>query len=158
MKFPSRVYTEEEVELARTLIRRGYRHRIRIIGSQDFRSKVRAALSLIKKAGKYDFLRSYIRSIVEINGLSQLREADASIWLNKYAVEDPYEAASFIMQKAWQMSIYLQGIRHYGHIGETAAIKERIRFLKELRDRCRDPKIRSECDKILSLWQESVFL
>ncbi|HIE14656.1 TPA: hypothetical protein EYP70_05230 [Candidatus Bathyarchaeota archaeon] len=158
MKFPEKVYTEDEVRLARSLVRAGYHHKLRVVGSKEFRLKVEEALKLVKKAGRYDFLRRYIRSIIEVDGFSQLREADASIWLNWYAVEDPIEAASFIIQKAWQMSVYLEGIKHYGHLGETAAISERIKFLRDLKAKSHDPKIKEECEKKLKTWEESVFL
>jgi len=158
MAFPRRVYTQDEVRRAKSLIDGGYRHRLRIIGSPEFKSKVKDALSLIKEAGRYDFLRRNIRAIVEIEGLSQLREAEASIWMNRYAVEDPFEAAGFIIQKAWQMDAYLRGVLYYGHVGETAAVSVRISFLRELKAKSRDPKVREECERRLRLWEESKLL
>ena len=158
MDFPKRVYTQDEVRRARSLIERGYRHRLRVVGSPEFRSKVKEALKLIEKAGRYDFLRRNIRAIVEIDGLSQLREAEASIWMNRYAVEDPLEAAGFIIQKAWQMDAYLKGMIYYGHLGETAAVNARLNFLKELKAKSRDPKVREECERRLRLWEESRLL
>lgn len=158
MKFPERVYTTSEVELARSLIDKGYRHRLRIIGSEAFRSKVKEALKLIKKAGYYNFLRTYIKRILEIEGLSQLRESEASIWVNKYAVEDPYEAAGFIIQKAWQMKAYLEGLPYYGHVGEFEATKIRIKFFKDLKKRSKDLEVQKRCEKIIKFWEESVFL
>ncbi len=77
MDFPTRVYTEEEVRQARALIDRGYKHRIGIRGSATFRQKVRKALALIKTAGYYDFFRTYVRSIKQVDGLTQLRQAEA---------------------------------------------------------------------------------
>ena len=158
MEFPKRIYTEEEVTLAKTLIEMGHQHRLQIIGSKEFRRKVREALKMIKKAGYYNFLRTYIRAIREIDGLSQLREAEASIWANKYTMENPIEAAGFIIQKAWQMRDYIEGEPYYGHIGETRAVRIRIKFLERLKERSKDPKIREECEMRLKLWDESVFL
>ena len=86
LSFPERIYTVKEVEKARELIQSGYRHRLTIKGTKVFKQKVRQALKLVKTAGYYDFLRTYIRNIIEIDGLTQLREADAAIWANKYAV------------------------------------------------------------------------
>ncbi|MDI6847018.1 MAG: hypothetical protein QMD23_02665 [Candidatus Bathyarchaeia archaeon] len=60
---------------------------------------MKQALKLVKTAGYYNFLRTYLRSIVEIDGLTQLREADAAIWANKYAMENPVDAASLFIQK-----------------------------------------------------------
>jgi len=74
MDFPERVYTTEEVKKARSLIEKGYKHNLKAKGSPDFVAKVEEALQLIKTAGYYDFLRTYIRTIREITGLSQLRE------------------------------------------------------------------------------------
>lgn len=157
MKFPKRVYTYEEVKMARSLIEKGYRHRLRLVGSSDFKEKVRRALKLIKTAGYYDFLRVYIRRIVEVKGFSQLREADASIWANKYAVKNPVEAASFLVQKAWQMKAYLDGVLYFD-IGEFDIVKKRLEFLKVLSKKSRNPAVREECKKRLKLWDESKFL
>ena len=77
MEFPRRVYTGEEVQRAKELIDSGYKHQLAIKGSPDFERKVQRALELVKTAGYYDFLRTYIRSIMEIDGLTQLHEADA---------------------------------------------------------------------------------
>ncbi|NWF86954.1 hypothetical protein HXY32_04000 [Candidatus Bathyarchaeota archaeon] len=103
MEFPKRIYTNGEVKKAKELVDKGYKHRLRAKGSPDFKQKVKQALQLVKTAGCYDFLRTYIRSITEIDGLTQLREADAAIWTNKYAVENPVDAASLFVQKANNM-------------------------------------------------------
>lgn len=158
MEFPEKIYTHEEIRLARSLIEGGYRHRLRIVGSKAFKEMVREALKLIRRAGYYDFVRANLRMIKEIDGFSQLREADATLWANTYVMRDPVNAASFIFQKAWQMSEYLMERRHYGHIGETLAINMRVRFLKRLRDRIRDPEVKAECERKLKLWDEGVLL
>ena len=158
MKFPERVYTRAEVRLARVLIDEGYRHRLRVVGSKLFKEKTREALRLIRTAGRYDFLRTYIRTVRQIDGLSQLREAEASIWANLYAVDDPLGAACFLIQKAWQMKSYIEGKVYYGHLGETRAVDARLEFLEELGKKSKDPKIRQECQRRVRAWDESKFL
>jgi len=158
MKFPERVYTYDEVRLARVLIGKGHRHRLRVVGSQAFKEKTRKALKLIKTAGQYDFLRTYIRMIREIDGLSQLREAEAAIWANIYAVNDAIGAACFFVQKAWQMKDYIEGKTYYGHIGETRAFDKRLRFLETLSRKSRDPRVREETERKMREWDESRFL
>ena len=68
MNFPERVYTKDEVKQARELIENGYKHDLKVNGSTNFIAKVEEALELIKSAGYYDYLRTYIRVIREIEG------------------------------------------------------------------------------------------
>jgi len=156
MKFPERVYTEDEVQKARTLIGQGYKHELRVKGSQDFKSKVEKALELIKIADYYDFLRTYIREIVEIDGLSQLRESEVAIWVNKYSVADPVEAAGFLIQKTQQMKDYTEG-RLYYDTGEIRAVNKRIEFLKALKERSKDQALKKRCEEILKAWTETTY-
>ena len=156
MTFPKRVYTVEEVKKARELIAKGYKHRLKVVGSPDFKGKVKAALKLIKTAKHYDFLRTYIRNIREIGGLSQLREEEAAIWANNYAVADPVEAAGFIVQKAQQMKDFIEGRLYYDK-GEAEAVKKRIEFLETLRDRSKDQDVKKECEENLKRWAELMF-
>ncbi|MGC9345494.1 MAG: hypothetical protein ACP5ER_01705 [Candidatus Bathyarchaeales archaeon] len=158
MKFPKRIYTAEDVEKAGELVKKGYKHRLRVKGSPNFKQKVKQALDLIKTAGYYNFLRTYIRSIVEIDGLTQLREADAVIWANKYAVENPVDAASVFIQKANHMKEYLEGKLYYGGAAETRSVQKRIEFLKLLKKKSRKKEIKEECERLLKSWSESVFL
>jgi hypothetical protein len=156
VKFPKRVYTVEEVQKAKKLIEKGYRHRLRIKGSQKFKHKVEEALNLVKTANHYDFLRTYIKHIVEIGGLTQLREAEASIWANKYTVADPVEAASLFIQKAHQMKDYIEGRLYYDK-GETTAVKKRIEFLETLRERSKSRAVKKKCEELLKSWTETTF-
>jgi hypothetical protein len=156
MGFPERVYTVEEVKRAGVLIAKGYKHRLRVVGSQDFKRKVREALKLIKAAKYYNFLRTYIRQIREIGGLSQLREAEVAIWANKYAVADPIEAAGFIIQKAQQMKDFIEGKLYYDK-GEMGAVEKRIEFLETLRDTSKDQAIKKKCEENLKRWAELTF-
>ena len=156
MKFPRRVYTVEEVKRARSFIAKGYKHRLRVTGSPDFKLKVKEALKLIKTAKYYDFLRTYIRQIREVGGLSQLREAEVAIWTNKYTVADSIEAAGFIIHKAQQMKDFIEG-RLYYETAEVRAVKKRIDFLETLRDKSKDQTVKEKCEENLKKWAELMF-
>jgi len=155
LEFPKRVYTREEVQKAKEIIDKGYKHRLRVKGSLDFKQKVKQALRLVKTAGYYDFLRTYIRNIIEINGLTQLREAEASIWANEYAVENPVDAASLFVQKANHMKEYLEGKLYYGGEAEKRSVEKRIQFLEILKKKSREKAVKEECERFLNLWSES---
>jgi len=158
LEFPKRIYTTEELEKAGELVKKGYKHHLRVKGSLVFKQKVRQALKLIKTAECYNFLRTYIRSVVEIDGLTQLREADASIWANKYAVQNPVDAASLFIQKANHMKEYLEGKLYFGGAAETRSVQKRIEFLETLKKKSRNKQVKEECDRLLKSWRESVFL
>jgi len=155
LEFPRRVYTAEEVRQAKALIDKGYRHRIGIRGSADFKQKVRKAVALVNSAGYYDFLRTYIRSIKQIDGLTQLRQAEATIWANGYAVENSVDAASVLVQKANNMKEYLAGELYYGGAAEKRSGEKRIEFLKALKNKTREKEVVEECEKLLKMWKES---
>lgn len=154
MEFPERVYTQEEVEKARALLQKGYKHELKIQGSQQFKDRMKQVLKLIKTADYYDFLRTYIRQIIEIEGLSQLHEADAVIWANMSTLSDLIDAASYAVQKAQQMKDYLEGNLYYG-TGENAAMEKRLEFIKTLRDKSKRAKIRKRCEELLMEWDET---
>ena len=154
MEFPERVYTQEEVEKARALLQKGYKHELKIQGSQQFKDKMKQVLKLIKTADYYDFLRTYIRQIIEIEGLSQLHEVDAVIWANMSTLSDLIDAASYTVQKAQQMKDYLEGNLYYG-TGENAAMEKRLEFIKTLRDKSKRAKIRKRCEELLMEWDET---
>ena len=100
MSFPDRVYTTEEVKSAKALVDKGYKHNLTIEGSPDFMQKVNQIIELIKTADYFDFLRTYVRKIMEIDGISQLRETEVAIWASKFAVENPVDAASSVYSKS----------------------------------------------------------
>jgi len=154
--FPERVFTEEEVLKARELIKKGHRHRLRVKGSTEFKKSVREALKLIKTAGYYDFLRTYIRQIVEIEGFSQLHEGDSAIWANKPMLVDIVDAASYMVQKAQQMKDYIEGRLYYG-TGEATAMQKRVEFLEVLRKKSRNRDVKDRCKELLKRWSESRF-
>ena len=155
MNFPARVYTEEEVRQARALIAEGYKHRIGIKGTAAFKQKVRKALAHVKTAGYYDFFRTYIRSIKQVDGLTQLRQSEAAIWANEYAVENAVDAASVFVQKANSMKEYLEGELYYGGAAEKRSDKKRIEFLEALKSKTPEKEVAEECQKLLKMWKES---
>ena len=155
MTFPERVYTQDEVTKARELIQKGYKHALKIEGDQQFKNKMEQVLDLVKTADYYDFLRTYIRQIVEMEGFSQLHEADAAIWANMSMLSlDPVDAASYVVQKAQQMKDYLEGNLYYG-TGEIAAIEKRLEFIKTLKTKSKNEKIKEKCEEFLKKWADT---
>lgn len=155
MTFPLRVYTEEEHKLAKQLLDKGYKHNLEVSGSSDFVKKVNKALALVKTAEAYGFLRTYIRQITEIDGITQLRETEVAIWANKFAVENIVDFASLLVQKAYHMKEYMEGKLYYGGASEKRTVQKRIEFLEKLRDKTEEKSVKEECDRLLKMWQES---
>jgi predicted small secreted protein len=155
MKFPDRVYTTSEVKKARELIQRGYKHNLEVEGTPDFKLKIDQILELTKTASYYEFLRTYIRKIVEIDGLTQLRETEVAIWANKFAIENPVDGASFVIQKAYTMKEYIDGHVYYGGLAEKRSIDKRLEFLASLRNKTQDENVKTECERLLKMWEES---
>jgi hypothetical protein len=155
LKFPERVYTEKEVKKARELTEKGYKHTLTVEGSPNFKQKVNQALELTKTAGYYEFLRTYIRQITEIDGLTQLRETEAGIWANEFAVENPVDSASLLIQKANHMKEYLEGKLYYGGNAEKRSVEKRIHFLEVLKSKSQDEKVKEECARLLQMWEDS---
>jgi len=154
VEFPERVFTEEEVKRAKELIEKGYKHRLRIVGSRGFKREIEKTLKLIKTGGYYDFLRTYIRQIQEIEGFSQLHEADATIWANMPMLVDVVDAASYIVQKTQQMKDYLEGKLYYG-TGEISAIEKRLEFLEKLKGKSKSQDVKKRCEELLKRWSET---
>lgn len=155
MKFPERVYTTNEVKTAKKLIENGYKHLLTTEGSPSFKQKVTETLELLKTAEHYEYLRTYIRQIIEIDGLTQLRETEATLWANKYAVDNPVDAASLFIQKASQMKEYLEGKLYYGGSAEKRSIEKRIEFLQVLQNKTSNKVVKAECARLLKMWEES---
>jgi hypothetical protein len=155
VSFPDRVYTSEEVKKAKILVDQGYKHDLITEGSPEFRKQVNQTLELIKTAGYSDFLQSYIRKIMEIDGITQLRETEVTIWANKFAVENPVDFASLLIQKAYHMKEYLEGELYYGGNAEKRSVAKRIEFLQALKEKTSDKAIKDECERLLELWKES---
>jgi len=155
LEFPERVYTEKEVKTARELVYKGYKHSLTVEGSPNFKQKINQALELVKTAGYYEFLRTYIRKIIEIDGLTQLRETEAAIWANKFAVENPVDAASLLIQKANHMKEYLEGKLYYGGTAEKRSVEKRIKFLEVLKEKSQDESVKEECSRLLQMWEDS---
>ncbi len=156
MNFPERVYTVEEVQQARELIEKGYKHSVTIEGKTDFKQKVEEILNLVKTADYYDFFRTYIKKIVEIEGLTQLRESEVAIWASKYTIADPVDAASLFIQKAQQMKDYVDGKLYY-EMAEIGAIKKRIEFLETLKEKSNNHAVKKSCEELLKRWAETTF-
>jgi len=154
VEFPERVFTEDEVKRAKELIDKGYKHGLRIVGSPRFKTEIEKVLKLIKTAGYYDFLRTYIRRIEEIEGFSQLHEADVAIWANMQMLVDAVDAASYIVQKAQQMKDYLDGKLYYG-TGEMSAIEKRLEFLEKLKEKSTSQDVKKKCEGLLKRWSET---
>jgi hypothetical protein len=155
LKFPERVYTEEEVKKAKQLIDSGYKHDLTVTGNPAFTKKVNKALELIKTAGCYESLRTYIRQIVEIDGITQLRETEVAIWANKFAVENAVDFASLLVQKVYHMKEYLEGELYYGGNAEKRSVQKRMEFLEVLKNKSADPSVKEECERLLEMWRES---
>lgn len=153
--FPERVYTTAEVKKARKLLDEGYQHTLVVEGRQGFKEKANQAVELTKTAGYYDFLRTYIRQIIEIDGITQLRETEIAIWTNNYAVENPVDAASLFIQKAYQMKEYLEGEVYYGGNAEKRSVEKRITFLEDLKQKSSDQTTKEECERLLQMWKDS---
>ncbi len=155
MSFPDRVYTAEEVKKAKTLVDEGYKHNLIVEGTPEFRKQVNQAIELIKTSGYYDFLQSYIRMIMEIDGITQLRETEVAIWANKFAVENPVDAASLFIQKAHHMKEYLEGELYYGGNAEKRSVTKRMEFLQILKEKTNDREVKAECERLLEMWKDS---
>jgi hypothetical protein len=155
LSFPETVYTTKEVKAAKKLVDQGYKHNLTVQGEREWTNKVNEALELIKTAGYYEYLRTYIRRIQEIDGLTQLRETEVAIWANKFAVDNPIDAASLFIQKASSMAEYLQGKLYYGGAAEKRSVAKRIEFLQTLKEKSADKEVKEECTRLLDLWQNS---
>lgn len=156
MDFPERVYTKDEVKQARELIEKGYKHDLQIKGKPEFVTKVKHAIKLIETAGYCDFLQKYIRTIKEIDGLSQLREEEAAIWFHVKALDDPIDDAGFIIQKTQQMKDFIEG-RLYYETAEIRAVKKRLEFVEALKNKTDNPDIKQKCEENLKRWNEQPF-
>lgn len=155
MSFPEKVYTGKEVKAAKLLVDQGYKHKLMVEGKSDFTRKVKEALEYIEAAGYLDYLQTFIRSITEIDGMTQLRQTEVAIWANKFAVDNPVDAASLFIQKAYTMQEYLDGKLYYGGKAEKRSIAKRIEFLQTLKEKTSDRSVKEECDRLLGLWNDS---
>jgi len=155
LDFPERIYTTEEHKKAKELIDKGYKHRLSVEGSLDFRQKVYRVLELVKIADYYESMRTYIRKIIEIDGLTQLRETEAAIWANKFAVENPVDAASLFVQKTYLMKQYIDGELYYGGSSEKRSVEKRMEFLELLKNKSREKDVIEECERLLQMWKDS---
>jgi len=156
LSFPDKVFTGKELKAAKALVDQGYKHSLTVEGEPEFIEKVQEALEFIKTAGYTDYLQTYIRKIMEIDGMTQLRQSEAAIWANKFAVENPVDAASLFIQKAYHMQEYLEGKLYYGGFAEKRSITKRIEFLETLKEKSKDSDVKEECKRLLELWRDNV--
>jgi hypothetical protein len=155
LNFPEKVYTEQEHKRAKKLVEAGYKHELLVTGEAEFVEKVNWALDFAKTAECYDFLRTYLRQIIEMDGITQLRETEVAIWANKFAVENPVDFASLLVQKAYHMKEYLEGELYYGGASEKRTVQKRIEFLELLKEKTSDVNVKEECLRLLEMWRES---
>jgi hypothetical protein len=92
-----------------------------------------------------------------VEGMGQLRETEATIWLNTYLVENPVEGARFVVQKTEQMKDYLAG-REYYEKGERRAVKKSIAFLEALGQRRLSEDVKQQCAEALRQWTDGSVL
>jgi hypothetical protein len=157
LEFPRRIYTVKEVMKARECVNNGYKHRLTVIGSNDFKEKIKRIKSLLRITDYFDFFRTYIRTIQEIDGISQLRETEATIWLNDVLARKPCDGARFVIQKAYQMQDYLAGKQFYEK-GEMAAIEKSLEFLRLLQEKRITDDLKQQCKLILDQWTDDQVL
>ncbi|MDR0798124.1 MAG: hypothetical protein LBE70_05390 [Nitrososphaerota archaeon] len=155
MSFPQKLYTIKEIREAKDLISKGYKHDLTVDGTEDFKNKVNTAFGHLKTAGYYDFFRTHIKEVAEIDGITQLRETEIAIWTNQYVVENPVDAASLLVQKAFSAKEYLDGELYYGGNAEKRSIVKRTEFLQVLKEKTVDITVKQECQRLLNLWSES---
>lgn len=153
--YPKRVYTQEEHQQAKQLTDAGYKHELTVTGNPEFTAKANQALELAKTADQYEFLRTYLREIIEIDGLTQLRETEVAIWANKFAVANPVDFASLLVQKAHHMKEYIDGELYYGGASENRTIQKRMEFLEVLKEKSSDEEVKDECERLLDMWRDS---
>ena len=78
MQFPERIYTEKEHQIAKDQIDKGYKHRLAVEGSLEFRQKVYCALELIKITDYYPCLAG-IATFTVIQVIMMMQEAIQNI-------------------------------------------------------------------------------
>jgi hypothetical protein len=78
-----------------------------------------------------------------------------AIWANKFAVENPVDGASLLVQKAYSMKEYLDGEVYYGGMAEKRSIEKRLEFLDSLKNKAKDESVKAECERLLKMWEES---
>jgi hypothetical protein len=149
------LYTLKEIRVAKELIEKGHKHELTIDGTADFKNKVNKAIEYLKTAEYYDFFRTYIKKIIEIDGITQLRETEIALWTNHYAVENSVDAASLLIQKAYSAKEYLDGELFYGGNAEKRSIAKRTELLNALKEKTSDSTVKQECQRLLDLWSES---
>ena len=101
----------------------------------SFVEKVNKALELVENCRVLRFSENLPSTNKEIDGITQLRETEVAIWANKFAVENPVDFASLLVQKAYHMKEYLEGELYYGGASEKRTVQKRIEFLELLKSK-----------------------
>ena len=70
-------------------------------------------------------------------------------------MENPVDAASLFVQKAFVMKEYLEGELYYGGAAEKRSIEKRLEYLRTLKEKTKDESVRTECERLLEMWRES---
>jgi len=66
--------------------------------------------------------------------------------------------ASLLIQKANHMKDYIEGKLYFGGEAEERSVKKRIEFLKVLKKKTQDEKVKKECERLLKMWSDSTLL
>jgi hypothetical protein len=53
------------------------------------------------------------------------------------------------------MKQYIDGELYYGGMSEKKTVEKRIEFLKSLKSKTADEKVKEECERLLQMWAES---
>ena len=70
-------------------------------------------------------------------------------------MQNPVDAASLFVQKAFHMKEYLEGKLYYGGNAEKRSVAKRIEFLETVRDKTEDKAVKEECERLLEMWKDS---
>ena len=70
-------------------------------------------------------------------------------------MDNPIDAASLFIQKAYSMQEYLEGKLYYGGEAERRSIAKRLEFLENLKEKSPDSKVKAECERLLELWRDN---
>ena len=70
---------------------------------------------------------------------------------------DTADAASYIVQKTFQMKGYVDGRPYYG-TEEMSLVGKRIEFLEKLKEKSRSKNVKKKCDELLKNWSDSAIM
>ncbi len=156
MSFPERVYTAQEVKIAKALVDQGYKHNLTVEGTPEFTQKVNRALELIKTAGVLrlsDNLHSENRGNRRHNPASRNR----SRHLGKQVRRGKRRGlCQFVNPKGLsdervpRRRTLLWRQRRKTHSGKTHGV-----FAQCSRKKAVTQAVKEECERLLDMWKES---